>query len=88
MEKILILMCGIPASGKSTIASTLVEYLKEQKSAIISMDAIREKWFGTRKCQDRGDEVYAQSVEDVLWAFEHFNIVIYDATNRAKKTRK
>ncbi len=88
MEKILIIMCGIPASGKSTVASTLIEYLNEQKSAIISMDVIREKWFGTRKCQDRGDEVYAQSVEDVLWAFEHFNIVIYDATNRTRKSRR
>ena len=85
---ILIMMCGSPASGKSTVAYNLAQYLKEQKSIIISMDNIREEWFGTRKCQDRGDEVYAQSVEDTLWAFEQFNIVIYDATNRTKKARK
>ena len=87
MKKILILMCGIPASGKSTVAYNLAQ-IKKQESIIISMDSIREQWFGTRKCQARGDEVYAQSVEDALWAFEHFNIVIYDATNRTKKARK
>lgn len=88
MKKILILMCGIPASGKSSVAYNLAQYLEEQKSIIISMDNIREEMFGTRKCQDRGDEVYAQSVEDTLWAFEHFNVVIYDATNRTRKARK
>ena len=88
MKKILIMMCGIPASGKSTIAYNLAKCLEEQKSIIVSMDNIREEWFGTRKCQDSGDEVYAQSVEDTLWAFENFNIVIYDATNRTKKARK
>lgn len=88
MKKILILMCGVSASGKSTIAYNLAQYLEEQKSIIISMDNIREEMFGTRKCQDRGDEVYAQSVEDTLWAFERFNIVIYDATNRTRKARK
>lgn len=86
--RILIMMCGIPASGKSTVAYNLSQYLEEQKSIIVSMDNIREEWFGTRKCQDRGNEVYAQSVEDTLWAFEQFNIVIYDATNRTKKARK
>lgn len=88
MKKILIVMCGVPASGKSTVAYNLAKYLEEQKSIIISMDNIREEWFGTRKCQDRGDEVYAQSIEDTLWALEHFNIVIYDATNRTKKARQ
>lgn len=88
MKKILILMCGVPASGKSTVAYILAKYFEEQKSIIISMDNIREEWFGTRKCQDRGDEVYAQSVEDTLWALEQFNIVIYDATNRTRKARQ
>ena len=88
MRKILILMCGVPASGKSTIANNLAQHFKEQKAVVISMDAIREKWFGTRKCQDRGDEVYAQSIDDTLSAFESCDIVIYDATNRTRKTRR
>ena len=88
MRQILILMCGVPASGKSTVANNLAQHFGEQKAVVISMDAIREKWFGTRKCQDRGDEVYAQSVDDVLSAFESCDIVIYDATNRTRKARR
>ena len=88
MRQILILMCGVPASGKSTVANNLAQHFEEQKAVVISMDAIREKWFGTRKCQDRGDEVYAQSVDDILSAFENCDIVIYDATNRTRKARR
>ena len=88
MRQILILMCGVPASGKSTVANNLAQHFEEQKAVVISMDDIREKWFGTRKCQDRGDEVYAQSIDDVLSAFESCDIVIYDATNRTRKARR
>ena len=88
MRQILILMCGVPASGKSTVANNLAQHFEEQKAVVVSMDAIREKWFGTRKCQDRGDEVYAQSIDDVLSAFESCDIVIYDATNRTRKARR
>ena len=88
MRKILILMCGVPASGKSTVANNLAQHFEEQKAVVVSMDAIREKWFGTRKCQDRGDEVYAQSIDDTLSAFESCDIVIYDATNRTRKARR
>lgn len=86
MKKILIVMCGIPASGKSSIATDLSAILGD--IPVISMDNIRKEWFGTRKCQDRGDEIYAQSIEDVLFAFEHYDVVIYDATNRTRKARK
>ena len=86
MKKTLILMCGIPASGKSTLAYNLSLYL--DKAPIVSMDGIREEWFGTRKCQDKGWEVYSQSLDDVIWYFSTYDIVIYDATNRSKKARK
>lgn len=86
MKKTLILMCGIPASGKSTLAYNLSLHL--DKAPIVSMDGIREEWFGTRKCQDNGWEVYSQSLDDVIWYFSTYDIVIYDATNRSKKARK
>ena len=86
MKKTLILMCGIPASGKSTVAYNLSLHL--DKAPIVSMDGIREEWFGTRKCQDKGWEVYSQSLDDVIWYFSTYDIVIYDATNRSKKARK
>ena len=86
MKKTLILMCGIPASGKSTLAYNLSLHL--DKAPIVSMDSIREEWFGTRKCQDKGWEIYSQSLDDVIWYFSTYDIVIYDATNRSKKARK
>ena len=86
MKKTLILMCGIPASGKSTLAHNLSLHL--DNAPIVSMDSIREEWFGTRKCQDKGWEVYSQSLDDVIWYFSTYDIVIYDATNRSKKARK
>lgn len=86
MKKTLILMCGIPASGKSTLAYNLSLHL--DKAPIVSMDSIREEWFGTRKCQNKGWEVYSQSLDDVIWYFSTYDIVIYDATNRTKKARK
>ena len=86
MKKTLILMCGIPASGKSTLAHNLSLHL--DNAPIVSMDGIREEWFGTRKCQDKGWEVYSQSLDDVIWYFSTYDIVIYDATNRTKKARK
>ena len=86
MKKTLILMCGVPASGKSTLAHNLSLHL--DNAPIVSMDSIREEWFGTRKCQDKGWEVYSQSLDDVIWYFSTYDIVIYDATNRSKKARK
>ena len=50
--KILIMMCGIPASGKSTIARNLQQLIGN--TPIVSMDDIRVYLFGTRKCQKQG----------------------------------
>lgn len=84
--KKLILMCGIPASGKSTTAETLSTHLSN--APIVSMDDIRVCLFGTRKCQEQGDIVYNLAVNRVIRLFRDCDIVIFDATNRSKKTRK
>lgn len=84
--KKLILMCGIPASGKSTTAKTLSAYM--DNAPIVSMDDIREMLFGTRKCQQQGDMVYNLAVNRVIRLFRECDIVIFDATNRSAKARK
>lgn len=84
--KKLILMCGIPASGKSTIATILSACLNN--APIVSMDDIRERLFGTRKCQKQGDLVYNLAVNRVIRLFRDCDIVIFDATNRTAKARK
>ena len=84
--KKLILMCGIPASGKSTIADILSVYMNN--APIVSMDGIREMLFGTRKCQKQGDLVYTLAVNKTIRLFQECDIVIFDATNRTKKARE
>lgn len=84
--KKLILMCGIPASGKSTTATILSACMNN--APIVSMDDIREHLFGTRKCQKQGDLVYNLAVNRVIRLFRDSDIVIFDATNRSARTRK
>lgn len=84
--KKLILMCGIPASGKSTTATILSACL--DNAPIVSMDDIRERLFGTRKCQKQGGLVYKLAVNRVIRLFRDCDIVIFDATNRSAKARK
>lgn len=84
--KKLILMCGVPASGKSTIAKKLSICLNN--TPIVSMDDIRERLFGTRKCQQQGGLVYKLAVNRIIRLFRDSDIVIFDATNRTAKARK
>lgn len=84
--KKLILMCGVPASGKSTVAKKLSICLNN--TPIVSMDDIREMLFGTRKCQQQGDLVYNLAVNRIIRLFRDTDIVIFDATNRTAKARK
>ena len=84
--KKLILMCGIPASGKSTIAKKLSICLNN--TPIVSMDDLREMLFGTRKCQKEGYLVYKLAANRIIRLFRDTDIVIFDATNRTKEARK
>lgn len=84
--KILILMCGIPASGKSTTAHFLQQSIGN--APIVSMDDIREELFCTRKYQKQGGLVYGLSVGKTVRLLQERDVVIYDATNRTRKARK
>lgn len=86
MKKTLILMCGIPASGKSTTAERLANHFDHPP--IISLDAIRENLFGTRAIQKQGYIIYKKSIIDTVISFKNHDVVIYDATNRTAKARK
>ena len=84
--KKLILMCGIPASGKSTTAKVLSACMGN--APIVSMDDIRKILFGTRKYQKQSDMVYNLAVNKAICLFRDCDIVILNATNHSAKARK
>lgn len=79
MKKTLIMMCGLPASGKSTVARRIWRQLDHP--AYFSLDNTREELFGTRKVQKLGKEVWQITMIKIIRAFREHDIVIYDATN-------
>ena len=83
-ENNLIVMFGVPASGKSYIAQKLAF---DRGAFVMSSDAIREELYGTAECQDNPDKVFSilqQRTTDLLKKGES---VIIDATSLIKKYR-
>lgn len=85
MKKTLIMMCGLPGSGKSTVANQLVYILDHPK--YFSLDQTREYLFGTRQVQKCNHEVWQMTMVDIMRAFRERDIVIYDAVNIDPKAR-
>ena len=68
MRPLLIMLCGIPASSKSTIAD---KYSKDHKNTIIhSSDALREELFGNVNDQNNNEDDFGleerRSIEDEI----------------------
>lgn len=87
MEKTLIMLCGCPASGKSTWAKT---YENNEKAIIISRDKIRFKLIAPEEEYfSKEAQVFNTFIFDINSAIadnEH-SIIIIDATHISKKSR-
>lgn len=90
MKKDFIMMVGLPASGKSTIAKKLkTEYeLKGERCTIVSTDEIRKELFGDASIQDNKEKVFGMTKNKAVQALKRGDHVIYDATNVNSKKRK
>lgn len=81
----LILLIGLPGSGKSTVASKIVAAYPQ--SHWISTDAIRARLFGSEEIQGQWLLVWRQ----VRWQFQQAvkcsPMAIYDATNAVRRYR-
>ena len=89
MKRDFIMMVGLPASGKSTIANQLKqEYeAKGESCAIISSDEIRKELFGDENVQADKDKIFNIMRERTIQAAKHGFHIIYDATNTVSKRR-
>lgn len=76
------MMIGLPASGKSTVAKSLLD----ENSILLSSDDIREELFGFRSEEDNA-RVFQEMYKRTIIALKDGKNVIYDATNINSKKR-
>ena len=92
---LLIMMCGVPGSGKSRYAESIytikpelqIEKLKLIKPVIHSSDKLREEMFGDEATQGDNNKLFSELHKRIRCDLANEKDVIYDATNIDKKKR-
>lgn len=77
-KPVLVMMVGLPASGKSTIAYNLA---KENNYIVFSSDALREELYLDINDQTHNHELFVELHKRIKTALKECNNVIYDACN-------
>lgn len=81
----LILLVGIPGSGKSTYAKN---YIKQNVNTIhLSSDGIRAELYGDESIQGNPGDIFSLMQRRAVEALNNGKDVIYDATNITRKDR-
>ena len=81
----LIVLVGIPGSGKTTYAE---KYIKEHPNAIhLSSDLIRKELWGDEATQGDNNKVFSLMQSRAIDALNNGQSVVYDATNITRKDR-
>lgn len=86
LKNALIIVVGVPGSGKSTISNEIASINSNVK--IVSSDKMREELFGSEADQSNPKLVFAKLDERTAAYLEAGYSVIYDATNIHSKGRK
>ena len=81
----LILLVGIPGSGKTTFAENLC--IRNINTIHLSSDKIREELWGNEAAQGDNNEVFSLMQKRAIEALHNGQDVIYDATNITRKDR-
>ena len=84
-KNVLIVMCGLPASGKSTYTNWLAE---SGVFCAVCPDSIRGELYGDENIQGDGKQVFAIAHARLKDLGKGKNNVVFDATNIDRKTRK
>jgi predicted kinase len=80
-----IMLVGLPASGKSTLAEKLS---KEENAIVLSSDKLREELFNDVNNQDNNGQLFEIMNSRANKLIQQGKNVIYDATNINRKRRK
>jgi putative nucleotidyltransferase with HDIG domain len=81
----LIVLCGLPGSGKSTYAKNKIT--NDPSTIWLSSDKIRERLYGDAGCQDNPSKVFEIMQKEAVDALNNGFDVIYDATSITRKAR-
>lgn len=81
----LILLCGIPGSGKTTYAKNYIE--QNSNTIHLSSDAIRKELYGDENIQGNPGEVFTLMQRRATEKLNNGYDVLYDATNMTRKDR-
>ena len=81
----LIVLVGVPGSGKSTYARNKVK--DDSNIAWVSSDGIRQRIYGDASCQDNPGKVFEIMQREAVDYLERGYDVIYDATSITRKAR-
>ena len=81
----LVILTGIPGSGKTTYAK---KYVEETLNTIhLSSDAIRKELYGDESIQGNPADIFSLMQKRAVEALNNGQNVIYDATNITRKDR-
>lgn len=83
-KNVLIVMCGLPASGKSTYSEWLEESGVFKR---VCPDLIRKELYGDENIQGDGNKVFSIAHERIQVYGTFGDNVVFDATNIDRRTR-
>lgn len=85
MRPTLVLLCGVPGSGKTHYAK---KYIEENYNTIhLSSDSIRAELYGDESIQGNPNEVFVLMQKRAVEALNNGQNVVYDATSITRKDR-
>ena len=80
----LILMVGLPGSGKTTFANTMFD----KDIIVLSSDGIRKELYGSESDQNHNDIVFKTLYDRAIDGLLNNKTIVIDSTNSIKENRK